>query len=65
MDQFMIGHGFNSEIAQNKNMAAIFDNNQSGDNQNSQRSQQISSSLNTQSNSQEVSLGKKVNKFLF
>ncbi len=60
----MVGHGFNSEIAQNKSMAATFDNNLSGDSPKSQRSQQISSSLITQSNSTETPIGKKV-KFRF
>ncbi len=54
----MVGHGFNSEIAQNKSMAASFDNNLSTDNP---KSHQISSSLTNQSNSTEPSLGKKVN----
>jgi len=58
MDQFMVGHGFNSEIAQNKSMAASFDNNLSTDNP---KSHQISSSLTNQSNSTEPSLEKKVN----
>jgi len=61
MDQFMAGHGFNSEVAQNKSMAASFDNNLSND---SPKSQQISSSVTNQSNSTEPSLGKKVN-FIF
>jgi len=60
----MAGHGFNSEIAQNKSMAASFDNNSSNDSPKSQRSQQISSSLTNQSNSTEPSLGKKVKFFL-
>ncbi|CAF3566436.1 unnamed protein product [Rotaria sp. Silwood1] len=53
MDQFMTGHGFNSEIAQNKSISPIFDNNQSNDNI---KSQKISSSL---TNSTENSLVKK------
>jgi len=64
MDQFMLGHGFNSEIAQNKNMTGNFDNNNlSNDSPQVQRSQQISSSPT----STDISLGKKVNfaKILF
>ncbi len=58
MDQFMLGHGFNSEIAQNKNMTGNFDNNNpSNDSPQIQRSQQISSSPT----STDTSLGKKVN----
>jgi hypothetical protein len=58
MDQFMLGHGFNSEIAQNKNMTGNFDNNNlSNDSPQVQRSQQISSSPT----STDSSLGKKVN----
>ncbi|CAF1193530.1 unnamed protein product [Rotaria sordida] len=53
IDQFMVGHGFNSEIAQNKNMAASFDTNLTFDNS---KSQQISSNQLTIS---ENSLGKK------
>lgn len=56
----MVGHGFNSEVAQNKNMASMFDNNSSGDSPKSQRAQPISSSLTGSSNTTEVSLGKKV-----
>ncbi|CAF0785506.1 unnamed protein product [Rotaria sordida] len=56
MDQFMIGQGFNSEIAQNKTMSSVFNNNLSDDNI---KSQQISSSLTNQSNSTENSLVKK------
>jgi len=51
----MLGHGFNSEVAQNKTMAASFDNNLSNDNS---KPQQISSN---QSTSSDNSLGKKVN----
>jgi hypothetical protein len=54
IDQFMLGHGFNSEIAQNKTMATSFDNNLSNDNF---KSQQISSNQLTSSDN---SLGKKV-----
>jgi len=50
----MLGHGFNSEIAQNKTMATSFDNNLSNDNF---KSQQISSNQLTSSDN---SLGKKV-----
>ncbi|CAF2579551.1 unnamed protein product [Rotaria sp. Silwood2] len=56
IDQFMIGQGFNSEVAQNKSMSSIFDNNQSHDNK---KSQQISPSLTNQSNSTESSIAKK------
>lgn len=56
----MVGHGFNSEIAQNKSMAAIFDNNSSGDSPKSQRAQPISSSSTGPSNAADVHLGKKV-----
>lgn len=57
----MVGHGFNSEIAQNKSMAAIFDKNSSGDSPKSQRAQQISSSFTGQPTTTEApSLGKKV-----
>jgi outer membrane protein assembly factor BamE (lipoprotein component of BamABCDE complex) len=58
IDQFMVGHGFNSEIAQNKTMSASFDNNLCVDNL---KSQQISSN---QSTSSDISLGKKVIKSL-
>ncbi len=61
----MVGHGFNSEVAQNRSMAAAFDSNLSGDSPKSQRSQQISSSLTAQSNSTESSIGKKVNSVFF
>jgi hypothetical protein len=50
----MAGHGFNSEIAQNKTMAATFDSNLANDNL---KSQPISSN---QSTSSDISLGKKV-----
>jgi len=63
MDQFMVGQGFNSEIAQNKNMAASFDGNFSSDSPKSQLSQQSLSSLTNQSNSTEAPIGKKVNFF--
>ncbi|CAF4100717.1 unnamed protein product, partial [Rotaria sp. Silwood2] len=53
IDQFMLGHGFNSEVAQNKSMAASFDTNLTLDNS---KPQQIS--LN-QSAVSENSLGKK------
>ncbi|CAF4107264.1 unnamed protein product, partial [Adineta steineri] len=53
IDQFMLGQGFNSEVVQNKTMAASFDNNQSNDNV---KSQQTSSN---QSTSSDNSLGKK------
>lgn len=57
----MVGHGFNSEIAQNKSMAALFDNNSSGDSPKSKRAQQISSSFAGPSTTGEApSLGKKV-----
>jgi hypothetical protein len=50
----MVGHGFNGEIAQNKSMAASFDNNLSND---IFKPQQISSNQLTSSDN---SLGKKV-----
>ncbi|CAF3421653.1 unnamed protein product [Rotaria sp. Silwood1] len=53
IDQFMLGHGFNSEIAQNKTMAASFDTNVTFENS---KPQQISSNQSTIS---ENSLGKK------
>ncbi|CAF4066121.1 unnamed protein product, partial [Adineta steineri] len=53
IDQFMLGQGFNSEVVQNKTMAASFDSNQSNDNV---KSQQTSSN---QSTSSDNSLGKK------
>ncbi|CAF4351526.1 unnamed protein product, partial [Adineta steineri] len=53
IEQFMLGQGFNSEVVQNKTMAASFDNNQSNDNV---KSQQTSSN---QSTSSDNSLGKK------
>ncbi len=58
----MVGHGFTSEIAQNRSMAATFDNTQSADSPKSQRSQQLSSSsLNNSSNTTEPNtIGKKV-----
>ncbi len=59
----MVGHGFNSEVAQNRSMAAAFEGGLSSDSPKSQRSQQISSFSPTQSNSAETSIGKKV-KFL-
>lgn len=52
----MLGHGFNSEVAQNKSMAASFENNVSID---SLKPQQVS--LN-QSSTTENPIGKKVNK---
>jgi hypothetical protein len=67
MDQFMVGHGFTSEIAQNKSMAASFDNGSSNENSKSQSSPHslVSSSAaaatsNNSSNTNENSLGKKV-----
>ena len=57
IDQFMIGHGFNSEISQNKQMTNNFDNNPSHDNL---KSQQITSNQLTSSDN---SLGKKVKFF--
>jgi hypothetical protein len=51
----MLGHGFDSEIAQNKNMAASFDNHQSDDNL---KQQQISTRQSTPTT--ENSIGKKV-----
>lgn len=54
IDQFMLGHGFNSEVAQNKTMAATFDTNQAAD---AFKPQQLSSN---QSISSEHTLGKKV-----
>ncbi|CAF1115261.1 unnamed protein product [Adineta steineri] len=53
IDQFMLGQGFNSEVVQNKTMAASFDNNQSNDNVKSQQT------LSNQSTSSDNSLGKK------
>ncbi len=49
----MAGHGFNSEVAQNKSMAASFDHNQVNDNL---KSPVVSSSQSTS----DISLGKKV-----
>mgnify|MGYP006983680545 FL=1 len=62
MDQFMVGHGFNSEVAQNRNMASVFDSNSSNNSPKAQRSEQISSSLNSQQNysTDAPVLGKKV-----
>jgi hypothetical protein len=60
MDQFMVGHGFKSEIAQNKTMSSTFDENLSNDNLKSQSLQQLSTN---QSNSPDISLGRKVNFF--
>jgi hypothetical protein len=51
----MLGHGFNSEISQNKTMASSFDNNLSNDM--FKTTSQISSNQSTLS---ENSLGKKV-----
>ncbi|CAF3314982.1 unnamed protein product [Rotaria socialis] len=48
IDQFMLGHGFNSEVAQNKSMAASFDSNLSAD---SLKPQQISPNQSTVSES--------------
>lgn len=60
MDQFMVGHGFNSEVVQNRNMASTFDSNSSNDSPKPQRSQQISPSLNSLQNSNDVpAIGKK------
>ncbi|UJR28491.1 hypothetical protein I4U23_009729 [Adineta vaga] len=59
MDQFMIGHGFSSEISQNKPISNNFDQNLSNDSPKSQRSQQFSSSSTNQSNSTEISINKK------
>ncbi|CAF1318027.1 unnamed protein product [Adineta ricciae] len=59
MDQFMAGHGFSSEISQSKSLSASFDQNLSGDSPQLQRSQQMSSSLANQSNSTDISIGKK------
>ena len=55
IDQFMLGHGFNAEIAQNKGMAAHFGSHLSSDNVNSQQT------LSNKSTSSENSLGKRVN----
>ena len=49
----MVGHGFNSEVAQNKSMAATFDHNLVNDNL---KSPAISSSQSIS----DISLGKKV-----
>ncbi|CAF3724612.1 unnamed protein product [Adineta steineri] len=56
MDQFMLGHGFNSEISQNKSISSNFDSNASHGSPKLQHSQQTSANS---SNSTEVSLGKK------
>lgn len=56
----MVGHGFNSEVAQNKNMAASFDNHFLNESPKSERSPQTSSSANYQSNSADIPIGKKV-----
>jgi hypothetical protein len=58
IDQFMLGHGFNSEVAQNKTMAATFDSSQSTDTFNSQQNS------TNQSTASENSLGKKVLSYL-
>ena len=55
IDHFMLGHGFNAEIVQNKSMAAHFNSSPSMDNVNSQQT------LSNQSISSENSLGKRVN----
>ena len=55
----MVGHGFKSEVAQNKNMASTFDNNSlNNDTPKSQSLQELST------NSSDTPLGKKVN-FIF
>ena len=56
----MVGHGFSSEVAQNRSMAAAFDGDRSSDSPKSQRSQPMSSFPTAQSNSAETSIGKKV-----
>ncbi len=54
----MVGHGFKSEIAQNKTMASTFDDNVSNDTPKSQSLQHLSTN---QTNPPDISLGKKVN----
>lgn len=59
----MVGHGFTSEVAQNKTMAASFDNTHSQHSpklQPSSHSSSISSSNNQHSNTSDNPLGKKV-----
>ncbi|CAF1947799.1 unnamed protein product [Rotaria magnacalcarata] len=56
IDQFMIGHGFNSEVAQNKSLSTAFDENASNG---SPKLHQKSVSLSNQSNPSENSLVKK------
>jgi hypothetical protein len=59
IDQFMLGHGFTSEVAQNKSMAATFDHALGTDSPKSQHIP-LSTSMTNMSNSAENSLGKKV-----
>ena len=56
----MLGHGFSSEIAQNKNMAASFDGILSNDRPKSPSVQQLSSISTNSTNPNENAIGKKV-----